>query len=104
MFRIFLPIAIILFYPTAFSQNQQTSNNDKPDWEGGVPDGCTTVAVGKLASFDGSVMTSHTDDSHRTRSNLEIVPAITHESNAMVTLYVRENDDTQKCLHIKMFR
>ncbi len=95
MFRILLPIALIIIYLTASAQNQQ-SNNNKPDWEGGYPDGCTTVAVGKLASFDGSVMTSHTDDSHRTRSNLEIVPAITHESDAMVTLYVRENDDTQK--------
>ncbi len=73
MFRIFLPIALIFIYLTASAQNQQ-SNNNKPDWEGGYPDGCTTVAVGKLASFDGSLMTSHTDDSHRTRSNLDIVP------------------------------
>ena len=38
---------------------------DKPDWEGGFPDGCTSITVGKLASADGSVFTSHTDDSHR---------------------------------------
>jgi len=96
MFRIFLPIALIFIYMTAFAQIQQSNNNSKPDWEGGYPDGCTTVAVGKLASYDGSVMTSHTDDSHRTRSNLDIVPAIRHESSEMVTLYKRENDDTQK--------
>jgi len=96
MFRIFLPIALIFIYMTAFAQIQQSNNNCKSDWEGGYPDGCTTVAVGKLASFDGSVMTSHTDDSHRTRSNLDIVPAIRHESGEMVTLYKRENDDTQK--------
>ena len=95
MFRILLPIALIFIYITASAQNQQ-SNNNKPDWEGGYPDGCTTVAVGKLASFDGSVMTSHTDDSHRTRSNLDIVTAMSHESDEMVTLYKRENDDTQK--------
>ena len=50
----------------------------------------------KLASFDGSVMTSHTDDSHRTRSNLDIVPAMLTKVMTMVTLYKRENDDTQK--------
>ena len=96
MFRIFLPIALIFIYITANAQNPQTNNNSKPDWEGGYPDGCTTVAVGKLATFDGSSMTSHTDDSHRTRSNLDIVPPMQHENNEQVTLYKRENDDTQK--------
>ena len=46
---------------------------DKSDWEGGVPEGCTSITVGKLASADGSVITSHTDDSHRTRSWMDIV-------------------------------
>src|SRR4030066_719637 len=96
MFRIFLVIALILIYLTAYAQNPQTNKNNKPDWEGGYPDGCTTVAVGKLASYDGSVMTSHTDDSHRTRSNLDIVPAMRHEGDELVTLYRRENDDTQR--------
>jgi len=95
MTRIFLPIIIILFQLANYSQNQQ-NKNDKPDWEGGYPDGCTTIAVGKLATFDGSSMTSHTDDSHRTRSNLDIVPAMRHENGELVTLYKRGNDDTQK--------
>ena len=51
MFRIFLPIALIFIYITAFAQNQQSNNNSKPDWEGGYPDGCTTVAVGKACKF-----------------------------------------------------
>jgi len=70
--------------------------NNRSDWENGYPDECTTVAVGKLASFDGSSMTSHTDDSHRTRTNLDIVPAMQHDRGELVTLYKRENDDTQK--------
>ena len=50
----------LLFSLYSFSQ-------DKSDWVAGFPDGCTSITVGKLASEDGSVMTSHTDDSHRTR-------------------------------------
>ncbi len=38
-------------------------------------DGCTSVTVGKKASFDGSVMTSHTMDGHRDRVCINIVPA-----------------------------
>jgi integrase len=33
---------------------------------------CTSVTVGRLASADGSVMTSHSDDSQRTRTNIMI--------------------------------
>jgi dipeptidase len=89
-------VTFFFFISIFFAQAQQIKDNDKSDWINGYPDGCTTVAIGKLASFDGSSMTSHTDDSHRTRSNLDIVPAMQHESNEQVTLYKRENDDTQK--------
>ncbi len=64
-------------------------SQDKPDWKAGVPEGCTTITVGKLASADGSVMTSHTDDSHRTRSWLNIVPAQDYPEGAMMTMYKR---------------
>ena len=96
MLRKYSIVAFLFFISITFAQSQQIKNNDKSDWINGYPDGCTTIAVGKLASFDGSVMTSHTDDSHRTRSNLTIVPAMHHERGELVTLYKRENDDTQK--------
>lgn len=67
---------------------------DKPDWEGGVPEGCTTITVGRLATSDGSVMTSHTDDSHRTRSWLDMVPAKDHPEGSTVTMYVRKPYDS----------
>lgn len=70
------------------------SQIDRPDWEGGYPDGCTSVTVGKNASFDGSVMTSHTDDSHRTRSEMNIVPAQDHPAGAVCKMYLRVPTDS----------
>jgi len=67
---------------------------DKSDWIEGYPDACTSITVGKLASFDGSVITSHTDDSHRTRSWIDITPAKKHEKGEMVTMYKRVKNDS----------
>jgi len=61
----------------------------------GRPDGCTSIMVGRLASADGSVVTSHTCDSHRTRAWIDIVPHRKHKKGAMVTMLKRgENDST----------
>ncbi|RLD65124.1 MAG: peptidase C69, partial [Bacteroidetes bacterium] len=60
--------ASLLLFSTALSAQQE-------DWEGGYADGCTSITVGKGATIDGSVITSHTDDSHRTRSWMDVVPA-----------------------------
>ncbi len=51
---------------------------------------CTSITVGKKASADGSVMTSHTDDSHRTRTNIYVTPAEEHEKGDKQQLYRRE--------------
>lgn len=67
---------------------------DKSDWQGGVPEGCTTITVGKLATADGSVITSHTDDSHRTRSWIDIVPPAKHKKGTAVSMYKRVQNDT----------
>ncbi len=50
---------------------------------------CTTITVGKKASADGSVMTSHTDDSHRSRTNIMVEPAKDHQKGDKQTLYKR---------------
>jgi len=67
-----------------------------PDWEGGFPDACTSITVGINASIDGSVITSHTDDSHRTRSWITVVPASDHNRGESVTMYKRLPLDTLK--------
>jgi dipeptidase len=99
-FNLILIAAIVL--NTAFV-NAQTA--DKSDWEGGVPEGCTTITAGKLATADGSVITSHTDDSHRTRSWIDVVPAQKHKKGDMVTMYKRVQNDSLKMpayAHIKV--
>jgi dipeptidase len=70
-------------------------SQSKADWAGDFPDGCTTITIGKDASSDGSVITSHTDDSHRTRSWMDIKQAADHPADAMVTMYKRMNDSAQ---------
>ena len=62
---------------------------DKSDWQSEFPEGCTSITVGKNASTDGSVMTSHTDDSHRTCSWIDIQPAKKHEKGSTVPMYKR---------------
>lgn len=87
--KIVTTLFLVLFSGTLFAQ---TAN--KCDWQGGVPEGCTSVTVGKKASFDGSVMTSHTDDSHRTRSWMDIQKSKKHSKNAKITMYKRIVNDT----------
>ncbi len=62
---------------------------EKADWEGGYPDGCTSITVGKKAMDDGSVVTSHTCDSHRTRSWLDIQPPLDHPAGSKATMVKR---------------
>jgi dipeptidase len=70
------------------------SQTDRSDWIGIYPDGCTSITVGKKASADGSVFTSHTDDSHRTRSNIFIQPASDHQPGSTTSMYKRVACDT----------
>ena len=77
MKSVLLSILIILMISTHISA-------DVSDWEGGRPDKCTTIMVGKKASNDGSVMTSHTCDSHRTPSWMDIQPARKYKEGSEV--------------------
>ncbi len=55
---------------------------------------CTSIMVGKKASTDGSVMTSHTCDSHRTGSHILVVPRVKHEKGSEILLTRRSDDDS----------
>lgn len=52
-------------------------------------DACTSITVGKLASADGSVMTSHTCDSRQDRTWLDMVPAKKHKPGTMRKVYLK---------------
>ena len=85
---------IYLVFALAFSITTLKAQ-DKSDWKGGVPEGCTSITVGKLASADGSVITSHTDDSHRTRSWMDVQPAKDYKSGATTPMYKRTADNSK---------
>ena len=55
---------------------------------------CTSIMVGKKASTDGSVMTSHTADCHRSGSALLYAPAADHAPLAQRTLTKRREDNS----------
>jgi dipeptidase len=55
---------------------------------------CTSIMVGRLASADGSVMTSHTCDSHDGSSQMFVVPAAKHAPGETVLLTRRQPDNS----------
>lgn len=64
-------------------------------------DGCTSVIVGRLASVDGSTMTSHSCDSTTDRTWINIVPHKEHKPGDMCKIYIetkktRGPDDPDK--------
>jgi dipeptidase len=71
------------------AQDISVNYRENSDWEGGVPDGCTSITVGKKATADGSVITSHTCDSHRTRGWFDIMPAKDHQIDELATMFKR---------------
>lgn len=83
----FLSLTLISLF--SFAASAQSSDFDQYDLPKDLTLECTSITVGKKASSDGSVMTSHTDDSGRTRTNIYIVPAADHAKGATKTLYRR---------------
>ena len=86
---------LLIFLGILCFSSLSAQSNNRPDWEGGVPEGCTTITVGRGASSDSSVMTSHTCDSHRSRGWLDITPAQTYSSTALDTMEKRVNDSSK---------
>ncbi len=58
------------------------------------PDCCTSLLVGRLASVDGSTMTSHTCDSGTDRTWISIEPRRSHAPGSMATLWLEPKRTT----------
>ena len=89
-----MKLKIKLLFSVLFLSITYLMSQDKSDWIAGFPDACTSITVGKLASEDSSVITSHTDDSHRTRSWANVIPAKDHKANTTCTMYSRKAYDS----------
>jgi dipeptidase len=81
--------SISIVFAGTFSYAQTDPRSPSP-----YPDECTSITAGKLATSDGSVITSHTDDSHRTRSWMDMAPAQNHKPGTSVTMYKRKPSDS----------
>ncbi len=58
-------------------------------------DACTVITVGKDASTDGSVLTCHTVDSHRTSTDVRVVARQTFELGDTVKLSKRKENNSE---------
>jgi len=77
MKKVFLTIlTLVIFSGLGFAINSED-------------DACTTITVGKLASYDGSVITTHTCDSRKDRTWIDIVPAQKHPSHSMRKVHLK---------------
>jgi dipeptidase len=80
---LFLKSMLIGSFLLFASFSNPLNNYDEFDSDGpGYPESCTSIMVGKLATVDGSVITSHSCDGNY-RTWLEIVPRKKHEKNSM---------------------
>lgn len=75
-------LALIFYIPFVASSQYTDIDPDGP----GYGENCTTIMVGRLASTDGSVMTSHTCDGPY-RTWLEIIPHKKNEKGTMHPVY-----------------
>ena len=57
--------------------------------ERGYPEGCTTIAAGRLATADGSVITSHACDGHDGRTWISVVPHMKHPAGSTTDIYMK---------------
>jgi dipeptidase len=75
--------AIIIFFCLSVNFINQKADTQQFEF-----DGCTSIIVGRLASVDGSTMTSHSCDSTTDRTWINVVPHEKHEPGEMCKLYI----------------
>ncbi len=78
--------SLFLFLLTSYSVTLSAQYSENDTDGPGYAQNCTTIMVGRLASTDGSVMTSHTCDGNY-RTWLEIFPRSKNEKGTMRQIY-----------------
>lgn len=81
-------LSVLMLYWTAVPPVPAAGDGDER------PEACTTITVGRAASADGSVITSHTLDDHRSHTTIDIRPPRRHAPGASFTCYRIGNNDT----------
>jgi len=92
MSSLYFKLKLSLFLFVFIIQTEKVFSQNNP--ENDQASGCTTITLGKNASSDGSVITSHTCDSHQDRAWIDIIPPKKHKPESMKTLYNRFRDST----------
>ncbi len=88
-FKRSIVFALVFLFLVALSSLVTQGNfreSDTQRWESEF-ENCTSILVGKLASVDGSTMTSHSCDSSTDRTWINIVPHKKHRSGDTAKLY-----------------
>jgi len=80
--RGYLPFAVVFFLLATLAFSQSPLN------QGPGPESCTSILVGKLASVDGSTMTSHSCDSGTDRTWMNIVPRQKYSPGAQTSVWL----------------
>lgn len=94
LIRLFLLITLsFLIFPLISASANFAQECEECDSQNWGPEGCTVVIVGKDASVDGSVMTTHTCDCSFCDWTWRHVPAADHEPGA-----------TRKIFHISQYK
>ena len=84
-FRLISAAVTVLLLTLPINAYTQPDKEIDPDGPG-YAENCTSIMVGRLASTDGSVMTSHTCDG-RYRTWLEVVPAMKFDRDTVHPVY-----------------
>ncbi|HHF52560.1 MAG TPA: hypothetical protein ENL46_07745, partial [Candidatus Aminicenantes bacterium] len=84
IFTFFICVGLLLLtlQNPAFQSEANINDDTLPPIES-----CTSILVGKLASVDGSTITSHSCDSNTDRTWINIVPHKKHKPGSMAAVY-----------------